>query len=171
MMKSSAAPSANLSHQLAEVRARIADLNRQLSSAHDARVPQKVAVERLDAWLDTLAQRQHEKGLAVEFTFREQGSVSLFSPLFLDEQVESMFAWATGKLLRDRLIAELDALYATLPKGGALDVESRAQSETSLTAKLFDFEVEEERLIVAAEQAGMTLNRRPGANPAAILAA
>lgn len=101
MMNSrSAAPSANPSHELAEVRARIADINRQLASTADARVPKTIAIERLDAWLQTLAERQNEKGFSAEFTYREQRSVSLFTPMFLDEQVESLIAWATKELLR-----------------------------------------------------------------------
>jgi hypothetical protein len=161
----------NVQATIAKTRASISAIQHRLESLADARVPRDVAVQRVDAFIADLTDWQHGRALIDAFTQQQASPVFLLTGMDIPRQVEHLMAWTNAASLRAALIAGLDEVYAEVSADRAMTADDIAKHRAKAEADLFALEVEEERLIVASEEAGQPLARRIGANPKAILAA
>lgn len=157
--------------RLAEIRTGIESIKQQLLATENTSADQLIAIERVDAYLDRLKAESTIPRAIESLTYPDSRTVELVPDWRTNERVEQLIAWLLPDLLRERLVAAVDAFYASNPAVESMTPADRAQQRERLTSALFEAEVEEERLIVRAEGVGIFLNRRIGANPAAILSA
>lgn len=143
-----------------QIRAAIAvkvDEREQIAAAP---VPYDVALQRLNAWTDRLAEPLHRFGMWKFSEFEDYRAPTIGDPAWF------MLA-ASAELARPILIADLAAWYE---KHAPLDDSDRAARLKKLDAELLDLELAEESLIRETERAGMTILRRANADPRAVLA-
>lgn len=162
---------ANVDDRLAELRSRILALKSKVEASESAYVDRATAIKRIDEHIAKLAAAANDQSPALAFMYADERGVELLNSYRLERGVERLLAWIDPEAMRKRLVAFVDEQYAKLDPSAALSAEERAATHSQAAADLFAAEVEEERLIVAAEASGIHINRRGDANPAAILAA
>lgn len=135
-------------------------------AVRDAPITGAEAKAALTAQVDRLAERGRPDILGVA----EQGGQLGFRMLPGDftgiPDSISLIAWACRDQLLAKLSAELDDV---IDDAAALGAEERAERLAEIAAQLADAERREEGLIELAGVRGITIPRRPDADPAAVL--
>jgi hypothetical protein len=166
--------------QVEEVRRRNRELKNRRKSMARAAVAKVEAAERIDAWLDAQAARLEMAGGA----FILQDSSHARFRLFVERDVEeggpatdacnwavtqALFARLTRPALRDELLAAAE--QAAAARGGwGVSGPERSARLAELDAQIFSLELEEERLTEELQARGVGVERRPDADPRAVLA-
>lgn len=153
-----------LEKKIENIRAQIATAKETLDAASEALVQPERAKEAAAEWVDLLAD---EAGIDPgEFAHR---SPDIPEALNRSEYALNLIAWLDGDRLKKKLFAGIDAFYKD--HQGAVDGDDTVASAPKLRKRLFELEVEEERLIQTAESQGLVIHRRADADPEAILEA
>jgi hypothetical protein len=160
------------SPKLAALRGQIARLQSDIHQVAAAGRPVAVTLPHVAEQLDHLAE-PYRKGIAraaVE-VLAARGSVSLHSAFNLSYAAPEFAVGAIAALLRDRILAdlekEIESIADRMPPS-MTDEQQRAEGRR-LRNELRALEREEEALIVAEEARGNHIERRPDADPAAVL--
>lgn len=173
--------SADIQTKLAKVRATIERLHRERAEIEAAPVSEAEALERIDTFITDLAAQA--RITADDFTRRAYEPPDLIPSEGLNVTVQSGLGWAdvpfqkvsavlalvAPGLLRTALENQVRAYYAN--RKPSLDSDARDAALADLDDKLFEIQVEEERLVEQALAAGLAVHRRPDADPRSILAA
>lgn len=155
--------------EVAEIRTRIADLKLDLDTQKFAplsdaeaskRIEQMVQVHAATAQTDRIRSHLIHPAATLRVSWPPDGQGSTVAPSAFDLMC-ALDPKGTTKALKD-LVAAGDH------KRGP-GTEERRRRIAELTAELHELEVEEERLIEAAESRGHQIHRRPEASPAIIL--
>lgn len=153
-----------LQKKIESLRGQIASTKATLDAASEALVRPEKAKEVAAEWVDHLAE---EVGIDPG-DFAQRPTV-IPDALKRPEHVLQLLAWLDGDRIKEKLFAGIDALYQH--HDGAVDGDATVSSAPKLRKRLFELEVEEERLIQEAESNGLAIQRRADANPEAILEA
>jgi len=153
--------------ELVALRAQVAALNAKHEAVSKAPGTLDEAEQRIDSWLDTLT-----SGL-------DLGAYRFVAPSAEEEwrptaHMASEFTMQVGPLVatvaRDALRAALVAsVRRHLGDCETFGIEERLAKLDDLEAQLLAFERAEEALICEGERLGMALDRRPDADPRAVL--
>jgi hypothetical protein len=149
---------------LERVRGEIATIAAELQALDRAPVPLAEATARLDAYLDDLAQ-QWDPPVAIDF------AGAAYRPPSPDTYwpYRPIVLLAALAPLRAALHARLTAAYATLP--AAVATADRAGLRAQLLDRRRQAELVEEGIVLEAELAGITIQRREDASPDVVLRA
>lgn len=170
-------PPVNLGAEVARVRAGIADLKQAIRRLDSAPMPLEEAKRRVDEALDRMADKydlQGRIGRAFSPTghppagelFRQWDSLVPGNDSAVTD-LGPVLAALFHDLIRERLHGLLEKQAATMEAGPA--PEERRKQRADLERRLFEAEVEEERLIERAEAEGIEIYRRADVNPAAVI--
>lgn len=169
-------PPVNLGAEVARIRAGIAGLKQDIRRLDNAPMPLEEAKRRVDKELDRMAggfglpaRTEHAfspSGNWLERLFRQRDScVPGLDSVEID--LGPALAALFPDLLRERLHALLERQAATMAPGPA--PEERRKRRADLEQRLFEAELEEERLIERAGAEGIEIHRRADVNPAAVI--
>lgn len=161
-----------LHERVAKLREEVPVLRRQIEQLDDAKLSKAEALRRVDEFLQSLRERHDLPA----YSFTEPGSTfprlvqceSFANSRETADAVESLLAWLFPTVLREVLAARIEEAYVD---GDGIDATQRQAKLASARKKLLDLEIEEERLILRAEEAGLTIHRRHDADPRALLEA
>lgn len=156
---------------VAEIRRMIADLQQEREKTRVAPVPITEAIAAIDQMLQRwrLTSQEHVPDLSALVGVAAHGA----PPQLLDPYAVSPGAvlrltmLLLGDQVRERLLAELDAFYATTAPG--LPHDARAARLREIDRELAGLEQAEEVAIAAAEEGGLMIDRRPDVSPAVVL--
>lgn len=163
---------------LARIRSEIDEVDAAWRAAEAAPRPQADALAALHADIDSLAatgeprvdlRRRVGSPIDIAKTFQmaiHSGSAEAgISPSLVGDGGTSFLVW----LLRDEIKAKLGALIEQADDTDALADDEREKRFGELSSRKLDLERQEEAQIVAAEAAGLSIPRRPDADPRAVL--
>jgi hypothetical protein len=129
-----------------------------------------MAIERLDEWVGDLRRnpRAGIEGLVLSMMAPQKKGWIDFLSGSLDGYYNAKIEWALADHIREKLAAKIEAAYA----GGVTGIEDaeRERQLAKIDADIADCEAAEESMIRAAQDAGITIVRRPDASPHAVLA-
>lgn len=151
------------------IREGIRKLREESKQLRSAFVPKAIASQRVEDHVERMAARAREP-MQLHYYVGVDESVE---PLILigetREQIVDLIAWLDPEKLKASLKAEVASIYS---KGvHEIDDEKRAKRLAEIESEIFILGKREELAIVAAESAGILINRREDADPKAILAA
>lgn len=161
---------ADFEASIAAVREKIAPLKERTDGLENGqRLPRAQAIQSFDAWFQAhVAAGERLVSVAGNFACGNAPRTVL-GAIVTGDQVFDVMCWNAPEQMRDRLVSQFDAVYADGDEG--MDPAKRAAELKKVRAQLFKVEVDEERLIMQAEQAGFRIPRRGDADPAAIFEA
>ena len=151
-----------------ETRTSLADLKAQRQAIAIAMPPQAEAEAFVDRFVDEVAaKRPFEPSWLASPNAQTFGLMQTL--LESDRQLGQapLFFMLMGDTIRAALKAEVAKFYQGKTPG--LSAAERAAKLDQLDAEIFEREVEEEKLISEAEDAGLQVDRRPDADPVAVL--
>lgn len=151
---------------LASVRAAIATAHNALQDLEGRPVAFDLAAAELDKKLAELSEDGVSSFQLHSLMGRDEGRID-WSPREGDYWTMARHVLAGGQALRDRLMDDLRRRYGE-DKG--LTPEERDAERDRLLSEAFHLECLEEAMIRAASEAGVRIERRANAHPAAILA-
>lgn len=151
---------------LASVRAAVAAAHNALRDLEDRPVAFEMAAAELDRKLADLAEDGVSSFALQTLMGRDEGRID-WNPREGEYWTMARQVLVGGQALRDRLMDDLRRRYGD-DKG--LTPEERDAERDRLQAEAFQLECLEEALIRAASEAGVRIERRVNAHPAAILA-
>lgn len=128
--------------------------------------PREEALAALDAGLDNLADKAVE-ALSIASLTRPARAPS-FAPSVPEGDLFGLLIAANREAVREIIVDRLDEFYA---QHAAMSAADKAAAIVKIDAELLDLELAEEGAIRAAEAAGLAIERREDAAPAAVLAA
>ncbi|MDT0496844.1 hypothetical protein RM530_05635 [Algiphilus sp. W345] len=166
--KVSAAPNASRDFHDAinRHRRRLVEIAAEHGKIADAHCSKDEAFLRIDDYVDSLVSRANADSLLHKFTYPALANPEL-GDKFRNDPLQ-LAAWLDPESIRTKLRDEVERLYKS--DSFALTVNDRQRQEAALDAERRKIEIAEERLIIAAEQAGIVISRRPDADPEALLA-
>jgi hypothetical protein len=149
------------------VRTKIVRLKAERRSIATAPIPLDAALTRVRSAIDRAAGNRRPVSLRPFMAAGETPGLDLAAELQRD--ATAALCWLLGDRLAALLEHDLRAAYAgpdaaPMPEGG------RVQALARLDRDIAAAELEEERLIRLAEDAGVSIERRDDADPAAVLA-
>jgi hypothetical protein len=160
----------NYTVKLAKLRDLIAAAQDELERTDSAPVPLEVALARADAMIENLRASYSlpPVGTFTETTYRPP---TLIHPQTFDlgQAITAFIAWLSPDELRKKLHAEIRSHYEDCP--AAINDAARLARKDKLRKDLFQHEIDEEKLIMAAAADGLQFDRRSNVNPAALIAA
>lgn len=165
-------PPINFGAEVAKIRAGIAELKQAIRRLDDAPMPLELAKQRVNEALADMAARYDLQG-RIGRAFSPTGYppvLEMFQPQGHPADAVDMgpvLAALFPDLLRERLHTLLEQQAATMVLGPT--PEARRKQRADLEKRLFEAELEEERLIEQAEAEGIEIYRRADVNPAAII--
>lgn len=154
-----------LQRSLQSLRDKISGIKHQIDQLDSAMIPREDASRAIDKLIEENINRGRPPVRSLAFGNR--------IPYMIGNQNDGVLhfiTWLDPELVRTRLNAELDAVY-DVARDVAVAPQDRGPEMKRLAESLFALEVEEERLILSAEDQGVFLQRRGDADPAAILEA
>lgn len=154
---------ANRVAEVEKLRKKIDVLKQKIEDAQEMRAPVETAYQRADQFVDSLA----EEGVISGGIFDGKGWA--YPNLETPRKVLELIAWVDPEKVKQRLRSAIDDHYREYT--GNIDTPEAHASIKADKEALFKLEIDEERLIQAAEAEGMPMNRRRDANPRAVLAA
>ncbi len=167
--------------RLDDLRAELAELKTSAAEVERPLLPLPDVAPRCDALLShlaamgvgslgvaALASRASFTGPLIQTPRGNLGPVSHEDLAHLHNSVVGLLVALHPSQFRELLDAALDRAYAAQPPG--LPLEARATELARLAARGRELEIEEERLIRAAEAEGIALERRADASPEIVLA-
>ena len=162
-------PQIEFGEALRDVRAAIAKGTEEISNVQSARLPLDEALPRIPALVDQLAGRWRLN--AADLAHAGPTSVdALFGEAVMGDAW--VLAGFVATVARDALISllerQLRKAYADVDAKTCVPADARAARIAELRAKRLALEQDEERLVLQAEAAGLQVDRRPDADPAAI---
>jgi len=168
----------NFGAELAKTRAGIAELKEKIEYLENAPLPLGEAKQAADALIKDLSGRgglnnrmsafflPNRHGDHVKDTFRQQGETwDGLGKCFVDGG--PLLVALFPDLVKARLYSLLEAQAETLECGPPS--ADRKTQRAALEKRLFECEIQEERLIEEAEAAGVEIYRRADVNPAAVI--
>jgi hypothetical protein len=154
-----------LPKQIGDVRGGIFNLARQLAQVKAAPLRRSDQQEAISAYLARLA-----ASAAPKISFDVRGNARVF---FADDVIDgkecvlSLLSWALGP---QTLAAAFSRQLEQEPeRADALSPAERERRTKELSDRLLEHEHREEQLLVIAENQGLTIERRPDADPRAVL--
>ncbi|WP_036280717.1 hypothetical protein [Methylocystis sp. ATCC 49242] len=165
---------------VARVRKQLEKLREDAQAVADAPIHSSVAKQMARTKIEALAERGRpntlisiEAGRPFEFptVIAGGGAVAVEGkmvslPFHRVTDTESMFCW----LHRDSLIAAIEReIDENSDDASALSPETRAKKTAQCKSAILAAERDEESLIAAAQEAGLTIHRRPECDPRAVL--
>ena len=169
---------ANLETDLSRLREQIARIRHELSALDDDALPPAEWRERLLAWVDREAAAFDERARFELTSARvlyngHQTEVTALDltvrPGIGDDLARVSGAGILCWLMRDTLVAKIDAIVAETDYEFGLPLSERPARRRKLQEQLDRIEAEEEFLIRALETAGREIDRRPDARPELVL--
>ena len=159
--------------ELAELRAEIGRVKAELIAIPAAPLPLAEAERALERTIERMATYYDPDGALSNFIADADPQVDALEgiiPNFDPFALRAFLAAVIGGPLRGVLLERLRARYAADPvlADTAIALAARPGRLAGLSERLRDLERAEERMIVAAERAGMRLDRRADADPAVI---
>jgi hypothetical protein len=151
-------------HELDRVRHRIADLKAKREAVANAAVTRAEAEAAARTYVRTAAERF--RPTVGSFVERARPVSNVRDELGHDP--EAVLAALAGDRLEAILLQRVAEAYEQ--HGPGLTAAERAAELARIDADLFDLECQEEALCRAAEAAGQEIDRRPDADPRAVLA-
>ena len=156
-----------------EIRSRISGLKDSRVQVEQSSISKAEAMDRLDAWLADL--REQGRVSTHCLMSRERSMPTIIHDANVSELRRTVDMRGTSATLvflfhdavRKTLAAELEALYADEPE--AIASSTYGQRLSDLDRDLLALEMEEERLVRYAENAGVVIHRRPDADPRVLL--
>jgi hypothetical protein len=152
---------------VADVRNAIQRLKAERESIRSAPVPVSEALGTVEATADHLAGSAHHilAGLVADAARGQPSRIDLH--ILHKNELVGLVATILATDVRRGLAGAVEEHYQTVEPGLAADDRARRLAE--IDAELQRLEVEEEGLIVGLAEAGVHIERRPDASPAAIL--
>lgn len=163
----------SLRERIDEIRRRVSDINEDRVKVEQSSVSKAEAMARLDDWLGDLRERGRVETRCL--MSRERFTPTIVHDANISEARRTVDMRDTSAALvflfhdsvRKTLAAELDALYADESDAVASSAYDKRLSD--LDRDLLALEMEEERLIRYAENAGVIIHRRVDADPRVLL--
>jgi hypothetical protein len=160
---------ADIGDALHTVRAAIAKVAEEISHVQSARLPLDEALPRIAPLVDQLAARwrsnvadlAHPGPTSVDILFGEAAQSDAWS-------LAGMVAAVHREAVIGTLETRLRAAYADVDPASCIPMAARAVRITDLRAQKLVLEQSEERLVLEAERAGLQVDRRGDADPAAV---
>lgn len=162
-----AADQKKLLAQLDQTRTKISGIKTALAGLDRQPIAPSDVTARVDAVIASLAERLDSDWLGQVLAGAEGPSDHedvLEQACHHRPSMGVLLAWLHPDLLRERLV-NLATEYAT----GTIPLADRPAHRQELEAELYRTEVEEERIVVACEESGLEVFRRPDADPSIIL--
>lgn len=157
---------ADLAQQVERLRGEIARIKRERADVEAAPLSRIEAIARLDEWMGAYEVRPN----VMAFVSRDPNRHYLVNGAGdIERAVDGALIAFLGERMRDRYIVEIDAELARLAK--SVSAEEAAKRDADLAQRQWQLELEEERIICRAGEAGVTIARRREADPRAILEA
>ena len=157
--------SGGLKSDIESLRAQIAARRSDLAAIEAMAVPPEAAKASKEAWLDSLI----ERGMFPVSCF-STGRASSW-PIIHQDNAARLLPALMAAAMREQLSAYLDAAIEDDYEGRLFGTEAEREQRLAEThADIRLLEVAEERLIRAAEAAGLSILRRDEANPEIVIA-
>lgn len=158
--------SGGLKADIESLRGEIADRRSDLSTIEAMAVPPEAAKASKEAWLDSLI----ERGMFPVSCF-STGRASSW-PIIHQDNAARIIPALMAAAMREQLSAYLDAAIEDDYEGRLFGSDAEREQRLAEThADIRMLEIAEERLIRAAEAAGLSILRRGDANPEIVIAA
>jgi hypothetical protein len=151
------------------VRDELAAMKQRAAGHASPKGPRAVAEERAAAMVDELARSSLAAKVGFNLTLREFSGAEFFDTSSNVREVPRFMAWLDPEKFKARLREDIAKHYKRGDDG--MTAEAAAAEHDKIKKILFDLEVKEDRLIRKARAAGIVIDRRLDADPAAILAA
>lgn len=149
--------------QIDELRIRIEEIKQTISARCSSLVPFDYAQERVDRFVETMA----ERGAPELAGFESREGVQTWIPPVTVGGLLDFIAWLDPEAMKKRMKDEIKPLYEEeVADQPPADI---AKDVAHAREKLFELECEEERLIQAAAEEGIHISRRIDADPRALL--
>lgn len=167
-----------MSDSIRVLRDRIAKTKAEIETLQRGIVTRDEAAERLIRWVDDGAAQIDLRSVVAsacggsaridDDVFTATGRVDhLSGGHATDVPMASLFAWAVGDMLKDRLLAKLDELAPDFCT--TKDAKARKAALAKKNRELEQLERDEEAAIVKAEMAGHNIARRADCRPEIVL--
>lgn len=133
-------------------------------------VTKEAALGRLDAWVGGLRSSPMAgiEGLTGAMMVPQQPPYIDFLHGAVDAFFVARLGWAVSESIRPLLAVEIEKAYAGGVAG--IDDAERERQLAKIDADIADCEVAEETMLRAAQEAGISIQRRPNADPRVVLA-
>lgn len=156
--------------RLASIRQQIAETKAEAQRVQWARLPFEEAASRIAPLVDALAHRWTPSVNDLAATAPPTVESILQTATADPWTLAGMIAVVARDGLEAALRGALEATYEAVPPEDCLALAERPGRLEALAAKLHELEVADERTICEAARAGVKLDRRADASPAAIFA-
>ncbi|SEO92429.1 hypothetical protein [Aquisalimonas asiatica] len=157
-------------HQEVEgIRSQIRDLSEKKDQVLNAPLPRKEVESRIDAWLEENASEFYLPERATQFASsdgRGDPPLSILTKSNGNLDMGPALAALFREEIREKLIQA--AVNAPGYEPG-LPLDQRGEKAEKIDREILDLEISEERIITSAEEAGITIPRRPDADPRTVL--
>lgn len=159
---------------LARVRSEIAAAKGEVEQARAAPLPKSELKREARRYVERLAELGRPSITTHSGTFAISWQLGLNTPISQTSRLQELgpvnpalatLAWLDAGTMIRRLEQEIDAL----PQQDGIASTDRPRSVAQIAERLLDLERGEEALIVAALESGLAVQRRPDANPLAVL--
>ena len=152
---------------IVSVRAKVARLKAERRNVATAPIPFADALARVRSAIDKAAGTRRAVGLRPFMAPGETPGLDLAGEM--ERDATATLCWLWGDRLAELIEQDLRAVYAR-PEAASMPEGGRVAALARLDRDIAAAEIEEERLIRQAEAAGVTVDRREDADPAAVLA-
>jgi hypothetical protein len=156
------------------IRQQIAGLLEQLDDVEAAPLTEEEALQRLKAWVSTMADRAMING--ADFTARRTPRPRMIADVLSGAGIsqiplDAVVHWACAVIPEQVIAVYASAIKEQYADGDGVSDAERDQTIKVLKEKLLGFEIDEERIIVQAGAKGIYIRRRERLNPVALFAA
>jgi hypothetical protein len=156
------------------IRQQIVGLLEQLDDVESAPLTEDEALQRLRAWVSSMADRAIIDG--AEFTTRRTPRPRMIEDVLSGAGIskislDAVIHWACAVFPEQVIEAYAKAIKDQYADGDGVSDAERDQTIKLLKEKLLALEIEEERIIVQAGAKGIYIRRRERLNPVALFAA
>jgi hypothetical protein len=156
------------------IRLQIAGLLEQLDDVEVAPLTEEEALQRLKAWVSSMADRAMING--ADFTARRTPRPRMIADIQSGAGIskiplDAVIHWACAVFPEQVIEAYAKAIKEQYADGDGVSDAERDETIKLLKEKLLVLEIEEERIIVQADAKGIYIRRRERLNPVALVAA